>query len=150
MDILLYKEYSLSMTTLMMDATTITTTATSTSERLAAEENSETSAVKAAPVEGTRLQSSKFQKKAMKDGKALCWEHGVHKRCEHADCIKFAKKKGFCDEHGMKVLGLMRPKCKSPGCDKQPVKGGVCIGHGAKRVCMIVGCNRGQFKGKKC
>ena len=54
------------------------------------------------------------------------------------------------DDHGMMVLGLMRPKCKSPGCTKQPVKGGVCIAHGAKRVCMIVGCNRGQFKGKKC
>ena len=123
-----------------MDAVTITTTATTTSERLAAEENSETGAVEAAPVEGKRLQCSKCKKKAMKDGKGLCWEHGERKRCEHGDCAKFAKRKGFCDDHGMMVLGLMRPKCKSPGCTKQPVKGGVCIAHGAKRVCMIVGC----------
>ncbi len=59
MDILLYKEYSLSMKTLLMFATIITTTAITTSERLAAEENSETGAVEAAPVEGKRLQCSK-------------------------------------------------------------------------------------------
>jgi hypothetical protein len=133
----------------------------------------EAATAKAEQIEGKRLQCSKCNKKAMKDGKGLCWEHGerkrcehpdctklaqrkglcwehgVRKRCEHADCTKFAKRKGFCDEH-MKVLGLMRPKCKSPGCTKKPVKGGVCIAHGAKRVCMIVRCNRGQFKGNKC
>ncbi len=86
----------------------------------------------------------------MKDGKGLCWEHGERKKWEHPECSKLAKRKGFCDEHCMKVLGLVRTKCKSPGCNKQPVKGGVSIAHGAKGACMIVGCNRGQFKEKKC
>ena len=30
------------------------------------------------------------------------------------------------------------------------MKGGVCIAHGAKHVCMIVGCNSGLYKEKKC
>jgi hypothetical protein len=89
-------------------------------------------------------------KKAMNNGKGLCWEHGERKKCEHADCTKLAIRKGFCDEHGMKVLGLMRTKCKSPGCNKQPVKGDVCIAHDAKHDCMILKCYRGQFKEKKC
>jgi hypothetical protein len=73
----------------------------------------EAATAEAEQIEGKRLQCSKCNKKAMKDGKGLCWEHGERKRCEHADCIKFAKRKGFCDEHGMKVLGLMRPKCRA-------------------------------------
>ncbi len=95
------------MNTFVMNATTITTTATTTSERLAAEEDSETGAatVKAEQIEGKRLQCSKCNKKAMKDGKDLCWEYGECKRCEHPDCTKLAKRKRFCDEHGMKVLG---------------------------------------------
>ena len=33
---------------------------------------------------------------------------------------------------------------------KNAVKGGVCIAHGAKRACMIVGCDRVLFKERKC
>jgi hypothetical protein len=50
----------------------------------------------------------------------------------------------------MEVLGLVRTKCASPGCNKNAMKGGVCIAHGAKRACAIVGCDRGLFKEKKC
>ncbi len=60
MDILLYKEYSLSMKTFMMDATTITTTATTTSERLTAEENSETGAVEAAVLQVQRKSNERW------------------------------------------------------------------------------------------
>ncbi len=82
------------MNTFVMDAATITTTATTTSERLAAEEDSKTGAatVEAEQIEGIRLQCSKCNKKAMKDAKGLCWEHGERKRCEHPDCIKLARK----------------------------------------------------------
>ena len=64
------------MNTFVMNAVTLTTTATTTSERLAAEEDSETGAatVEAEQIEGKRLQCSKCNKKAMKDGKGLCWE----------------------------------------------------------------------------
>jgi hypothetical protein len=85
------------MKTFVMNAVTITTTATTTSERLAAEEDSETGAatVEAEQIEEKRLQCSKCNKKAMKDGKSLCWEHGERKRCEHPDCTKLAKKEGI-------------------------------------------------------
>ena len=90
-----------------MDATT---TAASTSERLAAEEETGAATVEAQQIEGIRMQYSKCNRKAMTDGKGLCWEHGERKRCEHPYCTKLAKRKGFCDEHGMKVLGLVRTK----------------------------------------
>ena len=134
-----------------MNAMAITTTAAATtSKRLPAEEDTGAATVEARQIEGKRMQCSKCNRKAMNDGKGLCWEHGERKRCEHPDCTKFAKRKGFCDEHGMKVLGLVRTKCKSTGCKAYAVKGGVCIAHGAKRACMIMGCDRGLFKEKKC
>ena len=54
----------------MMDATAITTTAAATtSERLAAEEETGAATVEAQQIEGKRMQCSKCNRKAMKDGK---------------------------------------------------------------------------------
>ena len=59
------------------------------------------------------------QKKAMKDGKGLCWEHGERKRCEHADCTKLAQRKGLCWKHGE------RKRCEHPDCTKLAKKEGI-------------------------
>ena len=66
MAILLQGTYSLSMNPFVMDAATITTSATNTSERLAAEEDSKTGAatLEAEQIEGKRLQCSNCNKKS--------------------------------------------------------------------------------------
>ena len=80
----------------MMNATAITTTASATtSKRLPAEEDTGAATVEAQQIEGKRMKCSKCNRKAMNDGKGLCWEHGERKRCEHPYGTALSLPKGF-------------------------------------------------------
>jgi hypothetical protein len=95
----------------MIDAAIKMTTATATSDRLAAEEEAgvaTTATVEDQLIKGERLVRLKCNKIGMKNCKGLCHEHCKCKRCEFPDCENIAQRKGLCLTHGKALHGYDR------------------------------------------